>query len=108
MDQAIEKILSQMRPKIRAIVRTKPHYNMRDLIGQFKTHIWGTMEVHSGGIFHASNHLLDKFDASQRDFLEEELGTDELHAFIDSKLAPEYRHIGPSAQESSWHCSSNF
>ena len=71
MDQAVEKILSRMRPKIRVIVRTKPRYNMRDLIGQFKTHIWGTMEVHSGGIFHASNHLLDKFDASQRHFLEE-------------------------------------
>ena len=87
MDQAVEKILSQMRPKIRAIVRTKPHYSTRDLVGQFKTHIWGTMEVHSGGIFHASNHLLDKFDASQRHFLEE-LGADERSAFLDYNFAP--------------------
>jgi len=87
MDQAVEKILSQMRPKIRAIVRTKPHYSTRDLVGQFKTHIWGTMEVHSGGIFHASNHLLDKFDASQRHFLEE-LGIDERSAFLDYNFAP--------------------
>ena len=44
MDVGIEKILSQARPKIRAILRTKPHYNVAELITQFKTHIWGIVE----------------------------------------------------------------
>ena len=87
MDVGIEKILSQARPKIRAILRTKPHYNVAELITQFKTHIWGIMETHNGGIFHASNHLVDRFDASQRHFLEN-LGVDERYAFLEHNFAP--------------------
>jgi len=87
MDVGIEKILSQARPKIRAILRTKPHYNVAELITQFKTHIWGIMETHNGGIFHASNHLVDRFDASQRHFLEN-LGIDERYAFLEHNFAP--------------------
>ena len=64
MDAGIEKILSQARPKIRAILRTKHHYNVAELITQFKTHIWGIMEIYNGGIFHAPNHLIDRFDSS--------------------------------------------
>jgi hypothetical protein len=71
MDQAIEKILAQVRPKRHAILRTKPHYCVRDLITQFKTHVWGLMEYHSGAIFHASDTLLERFDSAQRGFLQE-------------------------------------
>ena len=39
MDQAIEKILAQVRPKRQAILRIKLHYCVRDLITQFKTHV---------------------------------------------------------------------
>ena len=39
MNQAVDKILAQVRPKIQAILRTKPHYPTKDLIGQFKTHM---------------------------------------------------------------------
>ena len=39
MEQAIEKILSQVKPKVHAILRTKAHYGTADLIGQFETHI---------------------------------------------------------------------
>jgi hypothetical protein len=45
------------------------------------------MEVHNGGIFHASNYLLDKIDSSQRHFLEE-LGIEESSAFLDYNFAP--------------------
>ena len=53
MDAGIEKILSQARPKIRAILRTKPHYSVAELITQFKTHVWGIMEIYNGSILHA-------------------------------------------------------
>ena len=33
MDQAIDKILSQVRPKVQAILRTRHHYEVKDLIG---------------------------------------------------------------------------
>ena len=82
MDSGIERILAQARPKIRAIIRTRPHYSVAELITQFKTHIWGITEIHNGGIFHASNHLINRFDDSQRHFLEN-LGIDERYAFLD-------------------------
>ena len=86
MDKAIEKILSQVKPKVQAILRTRAHYATRDLIGQFKTHIWSLLEMHSGGIFHASDHLLDKFDDVQRRFLRE-LGVSEEDAYIAYNFA---------------------
>ena len=57
MDQAIDKTLSQFRPRITALLRTRGHYNVKDLIGQFKTQIWGIMEANNGGIFHAATRI---------------------------------------------------
>ena len=76
MDEAIDKILSQVRPKVHAILRTRRHYEVRDLIDQFKTHVWSLMEIHTGAIFHASDYLLAKIDNVQRSFLRE-LGVEE-------------------------------
>ena len=44
MLQAVEKLLSQVRPKVQAILRTKKFYDTKQFISQFKTHIWGRME----------------------------------------------------------------
>ena len=81
MRQAVENILGQMRPKISAILKTKPYYKEKDLIGQFKTHVWGIMEQNNGAIFHASNYLLDRLDACQRHFLHE-IDMTEADAFL--------------------------
>jgi len=87
MQQAIEKILSQIRPKIKAILRTKPYYSVGELINQFKTHVWGLMEIHNAGIFHASDYLLQKLDSAQHDFLID-LGVEEADAFLQHNFAP--------------------
>ena len=87
MSQAIDKILSQMRPKRQAILRTKPHYCVKELINQFKTHVWGIVETHSGAIFHASDYLLDKLDSAQRHFLNE-VGVTEAEVFKEYNFAP--------------------
>ena len=87
MRHAIEKILSQVRPKIRAILRTRHHYSTKDLIGHFKAHVWGLMEIHNGGIFHAAPYLLAKFDSAQRSFLQE-IGVSEGDAFLEHNFAP--------------------
>ena len=71
MNHAVDKVLTQVRPKIRAILRTKKYYCSSDLINQFKIHIWSLMEIHNGAIFHASSTLLSKLDAIQRSFLKE-------------------------------------
>ena len=93
--------MAQARPKIRAILRTRPHYSVAELITQFKTHIWGIMEVHNGGIVHASNHLMNRFDDSQRHFLGR-LGVDERYEFIEhnfpSPSTPKYWRSGFATQ----------
>ena len=54
---AVEKLLSQVRPKVQAIPRTKKFYDTKQLISQFKTHVWGLMECHEG-----ATYILDKID----------------------------------------------
>ena len=68
---------------------------MQELIGQFKTHIWGILEIHTGAIFHAANHLLAKIDAVQQHFLDE-LGIDAKEAYLEFNFAPQQlrRNIG--------------
>ena len=87
MDQAIDKILSQVRPKRQSILRTKPHYCVTDLVNQFKSHVWSLMEYHSGAIFHASDSLLERLDSAQRGFLQEIDVSPEL-AFLELNFAP--------------------
>ena len=87
MDQAIDRILIQIRPKIQAILRTRKYYPVNVLINQFETHVWSLMEIHNGAIFHASTTLLEKLDSVQRSFLHELEITEEC-AFIDHNFAP--------------------
>ena len=92
---AVEKILSQIRPKVKAILKTKRYYEVKELIAQFKTHIWGVMECHSGGLFHASDTALQKLDQVHYHFLRE-LGVDARQAFTEFNFAPPVlrRNIG--------------
>ena len=87
MDQAIDRTLSQFRPRITALLRTRGHYSVKDLIGQFKTQIWGIMEANNGGIFHAATTHLMKFDNAQRHFLRK-LEVSEAEAFLKFNFAP--------------------
>ena len=49
MHSAVEQELSKIRPKVTAILRTRGYYSAAELILQFKTHIWGLIEVNMGG-----------------------------------------------------------
>jgi len=95
MCPAIDKTMSQITPKITALLRTRAYYDLPNLIGQFKTHIWGIMEANSGGIFHACTSQLDRFDHCQQHFVEK-LGSTEEAAFINNNFAPPVlrRNIG--------------
>ena len=65
MHSCIDHLLSKIRPKITAILRTRGFYRIPDLITQFKAHIWGLMEMNIGGYFHAASPLLAKLDHAQ-------------------------------------------
>ena len=70
MHSQIEQLLAKIRPKSKAILRTRAYYNESALIGQYKTHIWGLVEVHSAAYFHADGFPLTKIDQKQDRFLE--------------------------------------
>ena len=95
MNHGIENILSRMRPKVVAILRLRGHYSIKELLNQFKTHVWGLVEYQNGAIFHASAHLLKKIDRVQDKFLEE-LDLDARTAFLEYNFAPSdvRRNIG--------------
>ena len=86
MESAIDALLTKIRPKIKAILRTRGYHSVSDLIMQFKTHIWGLMEANMGGIFHATSTRLDKIDREQDRFLRE-LGISAEYAFEEFKFA---------------------
>ena len=68
MKTCIEQLLSKIRPKITAILRTRAYYSTSDLIMQFKIHIWGLIEANMGGDFHAATYLLTKIDHVRKSF----------------------------------------
>ena len=87
MQNAVDKMLTQIRPKVKAILRTRAFYAEKYLIAQFKTHIWGLMECHNGGIFHASTTVLEKLDAVHYKFLRD-IGIHPNEAFLNFNFGP--------------------
>ena len=87
MSQAIDGMLACVRPRVKALLRTRGHYSSSQLVDQFKTQIWGIMEAQNGGIFHASTSHLAKIDGVQRHSLYE-LGLSEETAFVELNFAP--------------------
>ena len=66
---------------------SRGYHSIADLNMQFKTHIWGLIEVHNGGYFHAIPSLLDKIEHAQNRFLRE-LEVSPEQAFLDFNFAP--------------------
>ena len=95
MHSAVEQVLSTIRPKVTAILRTRGYYTTAELIVQFKTHNWGVIEVNIGGYFHATSSLLVKIDEVQNRFLRE-VGLSPSHVFLEQNFAPPSlrRHVG--------------
>ena len=87
MHSAIDQVLSKIRPKITAILRTRGYYGTSDLILQFKTHVWGLIEINIDGYFHACSTLFAKIDSAQNHFLHE-LGLSSVHALEEYNFAP--------------------
>ena len=57
---------------------------------QYKTHIWGLIEYHSGAIMHACDSSLQKLDRIQVRFLEE-LHFTEQFAFLEHFFRSNYQ-----------------
>ena len=64
---------------------------VKDLIGQFKTHVWNLMEMHNGAIFHVSEYLLAKIDNVQHSWLRK-LEVSENGAYLSYNFGPTKLH----------------
>ena len=71
MQFCIESILSKIKPKIKAALRTRAFYDIASMVGQFKIHIWSHIEFHYGAILHAAPSSLSRIDDCQRSFVRE-------------------------------------
>ena len=87
MHSALDQLLSKIRPKTTAILRTRAYYDTSELILQFKTHVWSLIEMNIGGYFHAAASLLEKIDDVHDRFIHE-LGLSSAEAFLKYNLPP--------------------
>ena len=87
MDKEVQRIRGKTRPKVKAILRTRPFYTVSGLIGQYKAHVLPILEGSIGAIFHVSSTQIRKVDAVQSSFLH---GLELLasNAFLTYNLAP--------------------
>lgn len=87
MDDEVRRIRNKTRPKVKAILRTRPYYTVEALVGQYKAHVLPLLESSIGAIYHASKTQLDRIDSVQRAFLHG-IETAEDAAFLRFNLAP--------------------
>jgi len=87
MQPCLEKLLSTIRPKIRAIVRLKHLYSVSTMLNQYKCHIWGLKEYSNGALILASPSQLRRLDSIQRWYLRE-LNITDTEAFVTFNFAP--------------------
>ena len=62
------------------------YYTTAELVLQFKTHIWGLIEIRMESYFQAASSLLQKIDDAHYRFVRELGSTAE--AFLEHRLAP--------------------
>ena len=87
MHTCIDQLLSKIRSKSTAILRTRAYYDSSKLLDQYKSRVWGLVEAHCGAYFHAATSLLNKIGQVQEAFLHK-LGISETQAFLDFNFAP--------------------
>ena len=87
MHDAVDKLLSRARPKIRMLLKSRRCYNAKHMLFMFKTHIWGLIETNTTAIYHAAASTLQPIDMLQTTYIHKlDMAIDE--AFIEHNVAP--------------------
>jgi len=87
MMPGLEKLLSKIRPKIRALLRLRTMYNEPPMLNQYKIHSWSLKEYSGGALIMTAPCQLRRLDKVQRWFLHE-LGMTDTEAFTHHNFAP--------------------
>ena len=69
MEDEVNRIRRKCRPKIKAILATRYVYSVKDLVLQFKAHVWCILEASNIAIYHTSFSHLESLDVIQAQFL---------------------------------------
>ena len=87
MQVAVETLLKKARPKMQALMRTRSHYALESMMFQYKTHVLGSLDSVTTGIFHAGATIPAPLDRVQITFVHN-FKIDVTDAFIHHNLAP--------------------
>ena len=87
MADEAQRILKKARSKVKAIWSTRSHLSVKDMIKQFKSHIFCLMEFSALSIFHAAPTHLNDLDYVQ-DHFGSNLGLALEEAFVHHNLLP--------------------
>ena len=72
MQNDVDRLAAQIRPKAQAMLRAKSLYDAAALIFQYKIQIWSRIEYHSGALLHYGDTQISKLDRIQKKNVEEQ------------------------------------
>ena len=87
MKPCIDQVMNKIRPKIKALLRTRWSYSIVRMLNQFRTHIWCHIEYSQGALLLAQPAQLQRLDDAQTRFLDQ-LGLTDTEAFVRYNFAP--------------------
>ena len=87
MHECVDNIYKRAKPKARRLLRAQRFFTQRELIKQFKAHIWGLIESVTAALYHAAPSVIGKLDGIQSSFVSK-LGLSDREAFLWYGLHP--------------------
>ena len=87
MYEAVANIVGECGSRLKMLMRVRPFYSIRALIGLYKCHILLFIESGTPAYYHAAPSILNMIDSVQNDFLEV-IGISKREALIHFNLAP--------------------
>ena len=87
MHKCVDKIYKRIKPKARRMLRARRFFSQKELVMQYKAHIWGIVESATPALYHAAPSVLSKLDGVQTSFVRN-LGLTEREAFLWYGLHP--------------------
>ena len=87
MQDAISGLTSEMRWRVRSVLRTQRYHTTASTIQLYKSKVLSYCECRTAAIYHACASLLQHVDRVQESFLKE-IGIDDVTAFSVFNLAP--------------------
>ncbi len=87
MHECVDKIYKRAKPKARRLLRSARFFSRKELVMQFKSHIWGLIESVTPALYHAAPSVVGKLDRVQTSFVDK-LGLTQREAFLWFGLQP--------------------